>query len=158
MTLNRFIDKYINTYILYDDGILFKDGEYIEDDNIQSYNLAVKYMWDLNWLPAGQFPYCGRTQGVRDFIEDYDNIPMFADNGVIKINKSSDPNNIPQSGDVVIWGYGVYGHVAVIIEANVNEMKTFEQNCQVSSLGKDNFCKIKNTDYKDVIGWLRKIK
>jgi CHAP domain len=146
MNIQEFVSKWENK------GIDFKNGL-----DFQCYNAAVQYMWEAGWLESGKYPYCGRTQGVRDFIEDFDNIPMFKENGIIKINNSSDPNHIPQSGDVVIYGWSIYGHVGIVIEADVNGMQVFEQNgASGTGVGYDNFCHIYNRDYNGVIGWLRK--
>lgn len=62
------------------------------------------------------------------------------------------PTGVPSPGDVVIWntkmGLG-YGHIAVVVKADVNSMDVFEQDGAVQ--GK---ARIKNRTYTNVLGWL----
>jgi len=63
------------------------------------------------------------------------------------------PESVPQKGDVVIWGdkYGVHGHIALCLSANVKNFVCFSQNDPVGAK-----C-IKKTysSYRGVLGWLR---
>jgi hypothetical protein len=148
MTLNQFVDKYNNQTIDFGNGFGF-----------QCYNLAVQYLFDMGWLPNGFYPYCP-SGGVRDMIERYDEIPVLKNNGVEKIDNNPDPNHIPQSGDVVIYGWGEYGHIEVVIEANTGGMRTIGQNIgNGDGQGWDDRTQIvENRGYNGVIGWLRKQK
>jgi hypothetical protein len=58
---------------------------------------------------------------------------------------------IPEKGDIVIWGerYGKFGHIAVILEADLRKFIAFSQN---DPLGKP--CIIKEYRYDRILGWL----
>ena len=61
------------------------------------------------------------------------------------------PTGVPNEGDVVIWGNGTWGHVAVFVEGNANSFRSFDQNFPTGSP-----CHIQNhTTYTGVSGWLR---
>jgi hypothetical protein len=61
----------------------------------------------------------------------------------------------PAQGNIVVWGTGVgeYGHVAIANgTGNSRVFDSFEQNYPLWSV-----CHVQRHDYKNVIGWLRKI-
>ena len=60
---------------------------------------------------------------------------------------------IPTKGDIAVWGirYGKYGHVGVVLSANLLYMTVFEQNDPLYSP-----CHIKRYSYFGLIGFLRK--
>ena len=61
------------------------------------------------------------------------------------------PAGIPQEGDIVFWGSGTYGHVAVFVEGSVDSFRSFDQNYPTGSP-----CHIQNhINYNSVLGWLR---
>lgn len=60
-----------------------------------------------------------------------------------------DPNFIPQKGDIVVWK-GTVGHIAIILDANINTFTSFDQNYPT---GKP-CVKVKHT-YTGVLGYLR---
>lgn len=61
------------------------------------------------------------------------------------------PTGVPQAGDIIVWNYSPYGHVAVCISANIFNIKSFDQNWPTGSP-----CKIVNHYlYRNVLGWLR---
>lgn len=62
------------------------------------------------------------------------------------------PTNVPQEGDVIIWGQGVgvYGHIAIFSHGDVNKFFSFEENWPVGST-----CHFQPHSYKFVLGWLR---
>lgn len=80
----------------------------------------------------------------------------FPDNGnkyFVKIYNT--PYNVPQKGDVIIWGVyplvtGFSGHVAICYDANILNLVSFEQNYPTGSL-----CHFQKHSYKGVLGWLR---
>ena len=41
--------------------------------------------------------------------------------------------NIPQEGDLIIWGGNIYGHIAVFIEGNANRFTSFDENYPTGS-------------------------
>jgi len=45
------------------------------------------------------------------------------------------PDGVPKKGDIIIWNrkYGPYGHVAIVIDANVKSFTAFSQNDPVGS-------------------------
>ncbi len=65
----------------------------------------------------------------------------------------NEPTNYPVRGDVVIWGsgYGIYGHVAIVTEADVNTFTVLSQN---DPIGVPSIYKT-YTSWKGVLGWLR---
>ena len=77
------------------------------------------------------------------------------------LNNTSDPNQIPQHGDIVFWQYpSGGGHVAVVDTADVNGMMVYEQNYYLAIPGaKDGTlpCALRHQTYPSVIGWLRPI-
>lgn len=65
------------------------------------------------------------------------------------------PDGVPSPGDIVIFKkygsiYGVYGHVAIVVEATVKSMTLFEQNYP-NALDK---CKFATRNYLGCVGWL----
>jgi hypothetical protein len=66
------------------------------------------------------------------------------------------PSGVPEAGNVIIWGkgYGPYGHVAIITEANVNSFKCLSQN---DPIGRETHIK-EYPNYNGVLGWLKPIK
>lgn len=56
---------------------------------------------------------------------------------------------IPKKGDIVIWR-GTIGHIAIVLEANINTLTSFDQNYPTGSPCK----KVKHT-YTGVLGYLR---
>ena len=74
------------------------------------------------------------------------------------LNNTSDPNLIPQHGDIVFWSYG---HVAVVDTADVNGMMVYEQNYTgaFNPPAPDGTlpCALRHQTYPSVIGWLRPI-
>lgn len=59
------------------------------------------------------------------------------------------PINVPQKGDVILWD-GLYGHVAVYKEGNVNSFISFDQNYPTGSK-----CHLQYHTYTNVLGWVR---
>lgn len=67
--------------------------------------------------------------------------------------------NIPQKGDIIIWdeqlnfdtavGHG-YGHIAIVIDANVDTFNSFDANFPTGSLPH-----VQKHSYNHVLGWLR---
>ena len=73
------------------------------------------------------------------------------------LNDTSDPNLIPQHGDIVFWSYG---HIAVVDTADVNGMMVYEQNYYLAIPGATDGtlpCARRHQTYPSVLGWLRPI-
>lgn len=65
---------------------------------------------------------------------------------------ANSPTGVPNPGDIIIWGssYGPYGHIAICIEANVNNFKCLSQNDPIGALtGIRDY-----PNYNGVLGWL----
>jgi len=68
-----------------------------------------------------------------------------------KIANSPDPNNLPIKGDLVIWNWGTFGHIALCLGATSASISVFEQNSPVGSL-----CHITNAkQWSGCVGWIR---
>lgn len=68
-----------------------------------------------------------------------------------KIANSPDPANLPVKGDLVIWNWGTYGHIALCLGATSASISVFEQNSPVGSL-----CHITNAkQWSGCVGWIR---
>lgn len=66
------------------------------------------------------------------------------------------PSGVPQTGDIVIWDKnegGGYGHVGIVVDANVMSFRSFDQNYP-----KGYPARIVEHNYDNVIGWLRSKK
>lgn len=60
------------------------------------------------------------------------------------------PSGVPKEGDIVFFGNGQYGHVAIFIEGNDKSFRSFDQNFPVGSLPH-----VQNHTYANCLGWLR---
>ena len=60
--------------------------------------------------------------------------------------------NYPQKGDIAIWGsnVGVNGHISIVTEANILNLKSFDANWPVGALPH-----IQDHNYTGMLGWLR---
>lgn len=128
ITLQQFIDKWTGKGIDY-------DGHY----GFQCVDLYRQYVQEVIGVP--QSP--GVT-GAKDIWDSY--LPEYYD----KI--ANTPDGVPLPGDIMIWGtkYGQYGHVAVVVSANLSSFTCFSQNDPVGSL-----CGLKKyTAWGSVLGWL----
>lgn len=64
------------------------------------------------------------------------------------------PLFVPQAGDIAVWSGNVgsgHGHIAVVLEANVNSFKSIDQNWS-----KPLHVSLETHNYSNVIGFLRK--
>lgn len=63
------------------------------------------------------------------------------------------PDNCPEPGCIMIWGdkYGPSGHIALVLEANLNTSRCFSQNDPTGARSTVREYK----DYYGVLGWLR---
>ena len=62
------------------------------------------------------------------------------------------PTGVPEKGDIIFWGMGVDGHVAIFINGDVNKFNSFDANFPVGTKPH-----IQAHDYSNVLGWLRPI-
>lgn len=142
MTTND-VDQFVNKWN--GKGIDF-DGSY----GYQCWDLAAQYSRDVVGLQGGpwQVMPTGPNGGALEVFTVFQNpLPQY----YTKIANSPDPNNIPQKGDIVIWNWGTYGHIAVVLGANSTSMTVFEQNSPVGSVSHITNGK----SYGGCVGWLR---
>lgn len=87
--------------------------------------------------------------GAIDYFNNFDGLGL--GEWYVKIDNTPDPNNIPQKGDVVIWGtvLGKYGHIAVVQSANADGFTSFDQNYG------GRFCHFVSHNWNGVLGWIR---
>jgi len=60
------------------------------------------------------------------------------------------PNGIPEEGDIIFWGGGQWGHVAIFLKGDVNEFISFDANYPIGTLPHEQY-----HNYFNVLGWLR---
>lgn len=62
-------------------------------------------------------------------------------------------SGVPKKGDIIIWqkSYGGYGHIAIVVSADINGVLSFDQN----HTGNLDPCQLVNHNYNLVLGWLR---
>lgn len=60
------------------------------------------------------------------------------------------PTGVPLEGDLVVWGSGTAGHIAIFLEGNANSFRSFDQNYPLNSP-----CHVQGHTYSNVIGWMR---
>ncbi|MDO8554364.1 MAG: CHAP domain-containing protein [Candidatus Micrarchaeota archaeon] len=98
-------------------------------DNANAYIRYVLRLPIIEWTNAVDFP-----SKVSD--DDYKWIPNSA-------------TNVPEEGDLVIWGMNQYGHIAVFIEGDANTFRSFDENYPTGSP-----CHVQEHNYDYVNGWL----
>lgn len=127
--LQEFVDKYKGK------GVDF-DGHY----GFQCVDLYRKYVEEVLGIP--------QTPSVAGAKDIWDKCPGFE-----KVTNT--PDGFPKPGDVMIWGatYGPYGHVAIVVSADVNSFTCFSQNDPTGALSGIK----KYSSYKGVVGWLRAV-
>lgn len=59
------------------------------------------------------------------------------------------PDGVPTEGDIVLWGSGTYGHVAIFYEGNESSFRSFDQNYPTGTP-----CHVQDHTYSNVLGWL----
>lgn len=135
ITLDQFVNEFNNTYVDW-------DGWY----GNQCWDLAAAYVAMVIGCPS--LP-TGPNLAARECFEVFaEPLPEF----FIRIGNTPDPSNIPQAGDVIIWGstLGPDGHIAICLSANANGFVSLDQNWPIGSLAH----KVQH-NYNSVIGWLR---
>jgi surface antigen len=101
----------------------------------------------------------------RQYVKDVINCPQSPGVGGAKdvwttylkkyfVRVSNSPVNFPKKGDIVIWGTGAgpYGHIAICMDANVNNFISFDQNWPLGSISH-----FQTHNYTNVLGWLSPI-
>ena len=127
MTLKEFVDKY--------------EGKYVDWDKYYGAQCVDLYDFYCKEVLGAPIHY---VTGAKDI---WDNYPK---EHFTKIPNT--PDGIPTPGSVMIWGreYGPWGHVAIVISADVNRFKVLSQNDPV-----DTPTQIRDYNYNYVLGWLK---
>ena len=127
MTVRGFFDKW--------------NGRGIDWDNWYGFQcMDLYHQYDKECIGSKNYP----APAAKDVWNKYDN------NFYTRIPNT--PTNIPQEGDVIIWGtlIGPYGHIAVFYAGDVINFTSFDQNFPINSK-----CHFQVHSYKGVLGWLR---
>lgn len=136
LTLQQFKDKYLGKQVEYHS---YGSGSYA-----QCVDLVNAYINQCLDTQTKDYTEIIGTN-AKDFVTKYDP----EDFEYIK----NTPTGVPQQGDIPIWngnvGGGV-GHVAIVLEANVNSFKSLDQNWSQKER-----VTLETHDYKNVLGWLR---
>lgn len=135
MTLDQFIAQYTNQTI-------DTDGAY----GGQCMDLMHKYCQDVLGI---QNLAVLAAPAAKDVYLNFNNVT-----GHDLFTKTDNtPTGVPLKGDIIFWGTGLgpYGHVAVFVEGNVDNFRSFDQNFPTGSK-----CHVQNhPNYGGVLGWLR---
>lgn len=129
MTLNDFVMKYYKKNVRYNTST---QGTY------QCVDLAKAWLIESGVMP-GNFGW----GNAKDWATNYDK-------SKVKFIKN-EASTIPQAGDIAVWD-GKYGHVAVVLFANVNRLITFDQNYNT----KNEPCTFVYHTYKNCLGFIRR--
>ena len=131
MNLTDFINKYKGTRVEYDNVSYY-----------QCVDLVKMYAKKVLELEFGAFG------NAKDYFNGFNSHSVLKNNFKRIANSS---NFIPQRGDIVIWGNGKYGHIAVATgEGTTSWFNSFDQN-----YGLNKKCRIVKHNYKNFLGVLR---
>lgn len=137
MDVDQFINQTNNTHV-------DEDGYY----GAQCWDLVARYARVVVGCPS--FPTgSGGAEGLFRLFQNP--IPQYFDRIA---NNTSDPNQLPQKGDVIVWQASFsppYGHTALVISANSAGVTVLEQNG--NNPGGNAYIKTRN--WVGVSGWLR---
>ena len=139
MTHQAFINKWSGKYLEY-------NGDQYKFQCMDLFWQYIKDVWGIQTAP-----FQGHGTAKKCFNAVNTSLPRFKN--VIKIMNT--PNNVPQKGDVVFWGFypgvtGLAGHVAIYNGGNVWNFVSFDQNYPTRSV-----CHLQSHSYRGVMGWLR---
>ena len=141
MNLPQYLQNFINKY----------NGKRIDVDNQFGYQC-----WDLSQIYAQEvwgvdyYLSCRITGGVKDIYNDFERV--MDTNDFTRYPNLRD--TVPNVGDFVIWGYGQYGHIAIVLEADVNTFTVLEQNAGQGDGDGLNGDEVKITKYQNYMGVL----
>lgn len=132
MKLKEFINKYLDKKASYNKG-------YYECVDLA--RLYIKEVLD--------FAQPKPVIGARNFYENFENDPKLTKQ-FTKIKNTL--TFVPKAGDIIIWNgnYGKYGHIAIVIGANILRFTALSQNDPLKSP-----CILKKYSYKNIYGVLR---
>lgn len=103
------------------------------------------------WCKYLGFPQSPGVAGAKNVWTTF-----LKDNFNAETNNPSDSTQMPKMGDVVIWGMGTYGHIAVCESATGTSVTSFEQNWTEGGTAKDGkgVAEVRVHNYNNIIGWL----
>lgn len=129
----------------FDEWLAQSKGKALSIDNNNSLDCVdvpkswATFLFNVSWV---------QTIGYGNAKDLYNNA---SSNYFDKIPNS--PTGVPNPGDIIVWGtgIGIYGHIAVVIWANVNTFMVLEQDSykQIAAYQRQ------WPNYSAVIGWLR---
>ena len=140
MTVDQFVLTYNNKPVDF-------DGAY----GNQCWDLAAQYSHDVVGLQGGawQVMPTGPNGGAIEVFRNFQSpLPDYYDRIA---NNPNDPNQLPIKGDILIWNWGTYGHIAVCLGATANQLQIFEQNNPIGSVAHVN----NNARFTGLAGWIR---
>jgi CHAP domain len=143
INLNKFVEKYNNQYVDVDNAY-----------GHQCFDLSARWIIDNEW---GTGYYCQWTGGVRDLIEHFNEIQGINRDAVeMTLNNPNDPNQLPPAGAVIVYDWGRFGHVEIVVEARGDSMTTLGQNLgDGSGEGYGNRTQlVTNRQYDRILGWV----
>ena len=111
MTLNEFVKKYNCTKVDFDNYA-----------GAQCVDLFRQYTKDVLGVAEHTGP-CTSTGGAKDLFNDYLKMPIEK-----KYFTRQGPKERVLAGDVLIWGSGEYGHVAIALGTLGDDYIVFEQD------------------------------
>jgi len=133
MTYNEFEKKYLGKPVDFDS----KEG-------VQCVDIADRYFMDVIGIKLSEMPW---VRGAREFYTNFSSYPALVKN-FTKVPNTRDL--VAKKGDVVIWGGGKHGHVAIATgEGTVDWFVSIEQN----TLGKNEPCKKVKHYYNNKSGY-----
>lgn len=103
----------------------------------------------VKWYIKNYFGINPPASGVNGAYGYWTNFP--APLGQVFNKVVNSPTNMPKPGDIMIWNTkvgGGAGHIAVVIDANVNSFRSLDQNWGSRTI------KIITHNYTNVYGWL----
>jgi hypothetical protein len=131
MILKQFVEQYLGKFVDYDKKF-----------GAQCVDLYRQYCHDVLEMPDSEsvegakhlWMWYEETRIQKKHLQKLDNTPDF----------------IPNVGDIVIYGDNKFGHVAIVLFANVNKMIVFEQDGYAQDGAKPAM-----RNYNNVLGFLR---
>ncbi len=129
----------------FQDFLLRWNGKYIDTDNAygaQCMDLMHSYCIEVLGLAD---PRILAAPSAKDVYNNFENLTGHDHFERI----ANTPMGIPKEGDIMLWGFGQYGHVAIFIEGNTNRFKSFDQNSPIGSP-----CHVQEHNYNGCLGWL----
>ena len=137
MQLYEFINKWQGRYCDF-------DGAY----GFQCVDLMRQYVKDVHGLAT--YTAIPTVGAAKDIYKNFRTNRYFYKIGNL-------PNNIPQKGDIMFFGYypfifGWAGHVGIVESASLYHVVLFNQNYPTG-----NPCGLRRFSYKGALGWFRRL-